>query len=77
MILMFLPFQASYVGGQNEGQNVGSSILTIQATDLDEANSENALVAYAFDDSPDAQFFSIENMTGVISNDVILVRVTV
>ncbi len=55
---------------------MGTSILRVRATDLDQINTNNSEVAYSLSSSdPDAEFFSIDNMTGIISNARILVRV--
>ena len=51
---------------------VGTSILRVQAIDAD--TGDNAAVEYSFADGfTDAQFFSIDNRTGIISNDITLV----
>ena len=49
-----------------------TEILRVQATDAD-SNAANSMVAYFLDNSPDAAFFTIDNMTGDIYNAVILV----
>lgn len=64
-----------FVGQQDEGLPIGSSIIRVQATDLDEVNTPNSDILYFLDpvQSPDTIFFDIDNITGVISNDVVLV----
>lgn len=62
----------AYVGEQDEGQDIGTSILRVQADDAD--TGDNAAVTYMFAEGfNDAQFFSIDNETGVISNNITLV----
>lgn len=64
--------QMDYVSEQDEGEDIGTSILRVQADDADIA--ENAEVTYSFAEGfPDAVFFSIDNETGVITNNILLV----
>lgn len=65
--------QPPYNEEQDEEEEVGTSILTVRATDRDQINTNNSLVAYSLNNAPDAIFFYIDNMTGVISNAMILV----
>jgi hypothetical protein len=51
---------------------VNSEILQVQATDAD-SNIENSAIAYFLESSPDAQFFTIDNETGMIFNAELLV----
>lgn len=63
---------------QDEEEDVGTSIMRVRATDLDQINTNNSEVAYSLDDDDaDASFFSIDNMTGIISNAVRLVGWTI
>lgn len=72
MLTAMLCVQANYIGTQAEDTAVDMEILRVQATDAD-TSMVNSFVTYSFDSSPDADFFYIDNMTGVISNAVILV----
>lgn len=52
---------------------MGTSILRVQATDADV--EDNAAVRYSFAAGfSDTQFFSINNASGVITNNIVLVR---
>ncbi len=66
---------SSYQGNQMEGSSVGSSIVTVLATDADQTGSNNALVEYSLS-GQHSMFFNVDPTSGVISNNIILVSVT-
>ena len=59
---------------QDEGVNISTSITRVQANDAD--TGDNAAVSYSFAEGfPDTDFFTIDNATGTISNNITLVSV--
>lgn len=69
---VILLLQAVYEGSQSEGMAPGTSILVVIATDADQTGTPNAEVEYSLRGG-DINSFSIDGVTGVISNTVVLV----
>lgn len=61
-----------YAGSQDENTEVGTSILSVLARDNDQTGSTNALVEYSLI-SGDVDYFSVDPLSGVISNQLVLV----
>lgn len=66
--------QPFYLGNQEEGVGVGTSILTVMAEDIDQTASNNSFIEYSLI-SGHTDYFTIDSETGVIANAEILVRV--
>lgn len=66
--------QNTYTGEQDEGVEVGTSIIRVLATDRDQANTQNSIILFSLNDmDDDAQYFTIDNSSGVIYNNITLV----
>lgn len=61
-----------FLGTPAEDAPIGTEIVRVQANDAD-SNVDNSRIAYSLDDSADADFFTINNMTGMIFSDAMLV----
>lgn len=61
-----------YAGNQDENTEVGTSILSVLARDNDQTGSTNALVEYSLFRG-DVDYFSVDPLSGVISNKLVLV----
>lgn len=61
-----------FEGTQDEDEPIGTEILRVQADDAD-SNVVNSQIAYTLEDSPDADFFTINNITGMIFSAAFLV----
>ena len=69
-------YQIAYTGSQNENTPTGTSILSVSAQDIDQTGSVNAQVQYSLI-SGDIDYFNIDPQSGVISNQVVLVSLSI